>query len=145
MPRAIVTVHSDVEEGNDVFLTNRIVMADNTQLVQSDVNGNITVNVYPISGAGEGRVQTTSIFTKADISKTAVIFDTYQTTYWDGKDATGYNFLYQLQYDATGAAGPYLRGGHSYAVEFSCRADLATDFGTMRWKHILHVRPGLTV
>lgn len=147
MPRAIVTTHSNVYEGNDVFLTDRIIMADGTQLelADLDISDNITVAVYPMSGAGEGRVQGTSIFTKTDIDKNTggpgggqAIWDTYQTTYWDGRDNTGYNFVYQLQYDAAGSDGPRLRGGHNYRVEFSFRT---TNFGTVRWAHTLYIIP----
>lgn len=150
MPRSIVTVRSRVKEGNHVYLTNRIIMADGTQLVQSDVGSgsSIEVRVYDISGGGEGRRPDASIFTKTDIGVTtggpgggAAILDTYATTYWDGKDSTGYNFIYKLEWDSAGATGPYLRGGHTYLVEFRVDCDEGDTFGIVRWTHILDVEP----
>ena len=152
MPRNISVTRTSVVEGNDVVLTNRIVMADGTNFVLADVvSTTFSVRVFDLSGAGEGRTPNTAIYTDTAVNKTsggptggACIFDTLQTTYWDGEDGTGYNFAYQLKWDSTGSTGPYMRAGHTYSVQFEadCDAAGAPDFGIMRWKHILDVRPG---
>ncbi len=145
MPRATVTPRSQVTEGNDVFLTHRIVTADGTNLVQADLSGTITVRVFDKAQGGEGRDPNTAVFTKTDISKTtggpgggASVLDTLATTYWDGQDGTGYNFVYQLIYDTAASTGPYPRAGHVYLVQFEAAT---SSFGTVRWKTILDVSP----
>jgi hypothetical protein len=144
MPRAShVTVTQGLEEGSDVFLTNRLITPDGTQLVQADINGTVTVKVYDVSGGGAGRAPTTAIFTKTDIP-VSTVFDTYQTDgYWSGKDDTGYNFRYALLADESGATGPNMVGGHRYGVEFSANLDPSggTDFGKAVWRHVLVLRP----
>ena len=120
MPSRISVKRTTVSEGNDVVLSNRIVMADGTNLILADLAGDVfSVRVFDMSGAGEGRTPNTSIYSDTAINKTtggpeggACIFDTLQTTYWDGEDGTGYNFVYQLRWDSTGSSGPYLRAGH---------------------------------
>jgi hypothetical protein len=148
MPRATVTVHSSVQEGNDVFLLNRLVTADNTNLVQADVDGTtMSVRVFDLSsGAGVSGDPTTAVFSDTAVAITGVFFDTLQTDgYWDGKDSTGYNFRYMLSWDADNSGGPYLRGGHKYAVEFEADLASGTDFGVMRWRHVITIEDGLAL
>lgn len=153
MPRNIVVGVHDVTEGNDVILTNYLVAADGTPVVQGDVTGNLSVRVFDISGGGEGRDQDRSIFTDTAIAVATGglgasgghIEDTLETVYWDGKDQTGYNFVYALRWDSASSTGPYLRGGHRYKVEFEATLTGGTDFGVMRWFHILNVGTGAAV
>jgi len=141
MPSRIVVTKATVLEGSDAFLAARLLTADDTQLVTTDITGTISVYVYDISDGGQGRRPDQSIFTKTDIVVAGTVLNTYATTYWAGKDGTGYNFVYPLRYDAAGTTGPYLRGGHVYLIEFNADATAATDFGTMRWFFILTVTP----
>jgi hypothetical protein len=152
MPSKISVKRSTVVEGNDVFLTNLIVMADGTNLILGDLAGDtFEVRVFDVSGAGEGRTPNTSIYTDATVNKEsggpaggACIFDTLQTTYWDGAGGDGYNFVYQLRWDSASSTGPYLRAGHTYHVKFTmdCDSTGSADFGVVRWTHILDVMPG---
>lgn len=152
MPSNISVKRTTVSEGNDVVITNRVVMADGTYLILGDLAGDVfSVRVFDVSGSGEGRAPNTAIFTDTAVNKEtggpaggACIFDTLQTTYWDGADGTGYNFLYQLRWDAAGSTGPYLRAGHTYHVKFEadCDSTGTPDFGVVRWMHILDVQPG---
>jgi hypothetical protein len=134
-----------VVEGLDTFLSNRLITADGTQLVTGDVSGTISVRVYDLSAAGEGRDRDRSIFTKTDIALASGgpltgadhLVNTLETgTYWDGRDTIGMNFCYRLIWNAAGSTGPYLRGGHKYRVDFEVTT---TAFGVMRWTHILDV------
>ncbi len=151
MPSKISVKRSTIVEGTDVFLTNLIVMADGTNLVLGDIAGStFEVCVFDVSGAGEGRTPNTAIYTNTAVdfltggpNGNACVFDTLQTTYWDGAGGDGYNFVFQLRYDAAGTTGPYLRAGHTYHVKFTLGADSGSaDFGTLRWMHILDVMPG---
>lgn len=153
MPAKLTVIRASVQEGGSPILSGRILTADETPLVQGDIASNtVSLNVYDVSPGGEGRRAATAIFTKTDISTTAGgpggvacinSSTTYVTTYWNGKDGTGYNFAYRLIYDTSGATGPYLRGGHTYRCEFSASA--GSTFGTVQWHFILHVEPLLSV
>lgn len=147
----MTVVTSNVREGNDIVLTNRIVMADGDALQLVNLAGDISVRVFDMSAAGEGRTPNTAIFTKTDIDKHtggpddgACVFNTYQTKYWDGKGGTGYNFAYQIEWDSAGTTGPYLRAGHTYHVKFEFDGDNTgtDDFGIVRWMHVLKMAPG---
>jgi len=127
-------------------------MADGTPLLVGDIlDGSLAVRVFDVSGAGEGRTPNALIYSDTSIDKEsggptggACVFDTYQTTYWDGRDGTGYNFVYVLKWDSSGSTGPYLRAGHTYHVRFELDGDQtgAADFGVVRWSHILDIDPG---
>ena len=151
MPAKLTVIRAHVQEGGSPILTGRVLTADETPLQQGDISSNtIALSVYDVSSGGEGRRGATAIFTKTDISTTAggpgavaSISDTYATTYWNGRDGTGYNFAYRLIYDTSGATGPYLRGGHTYRCEFSASA--GSTFGTVQWHFILYVEPLISV
>ena len=146
MPSTIVIPRAQALEGSDVFIAHRLVKADGTNVTQADITSTISVRVFDRSGAGEGRAPDTPIYTDTTISKTtggpgggAAILDALATTYWDGQDSEGYNFIYRLQWDSSGSAGPYLRAGHRYYVAFE--ADVSGE-GTMRWAMHLTILPG---
>lgn len=141
MPSQLVVVRKTILEGHDAVLTARILTADDTALQQTDIESTITLNVYDVTAGGKGRRPDSAIFTKTDISTDSAVSNTYATTYWAGKDGTGYNFVYFLRHDTAGTTGPYLRGGHKYLVEFSADGTTGTDFGTIRWYFILQVEP----
>jgi len=151
MPSKLTMIRASVQEGGSPILAARVLTADETPLQQGDISANtVSLSVYDVSPGGQGRRPATAIFEKTDISTTAggpggiaCISDTYATTYWNGKDSTGYNFVYRLIYDATGATGPYLRGGHTYRCEFSC--DAGSTFGSVQWHFILYVEPLISV
>lgn len=140
MPSEVITGRVQIREGEDVFLTGRIVMADGTNLVQADVSSGelIALYVYDKSGAGEGRKPNTTVFSDTSIALSN-IFDSLQTDgYWDGLDSTGYNFRYQLQWDSAGSDGPYMRANHKYLAQFSVLTD---SFGKIRWAWEIQVLP----
>lgn len=141
MPSRIVVTRGSILEGSDAWLTARVLTADDTALVTGDITGTITVKVFDVTSGGEGRRPDQSIFTKTDIAVAGTVLNAYATTYWAGKDSTGYNFVYPLRYDTAGTTGPYLRGGHTYLVEFSMDTTAATDFGTTRIHFRLYVEP----
>lgn len=151
MPSRITVTKATILEGSDATLSARVLLSKNeTPLMTTDCDGDITLKVYDITAGGEGRRPDQAIFSKTDIDVLTggpagggAILDTYSTTYWAGKDGTGANFEYQLRYDTTGVTGPYLRGGHRYMCEFSVDASSGTDsdFGTIRWVFVLFVQP----
>lgn len=141
MPSKILVTKGSVLEGTDAWLSARVLTADDTALVTGDCASTMSVYVYDITDGGEGRRPDQAIFSKTDITTSTVLSDTYLTTYWAGKDGTGYNTVYQLQYDAAGTVGPYLRGAHTYLVEFVVDASTGTDFGNVRWHFMLYVEP----
>lgn len=152
MPRSIVVGKHTIAEGLDVFLSNRLVTADGTNLQIADASGDLSIRVYDLSAAADGRVRDRAIFekTNVDIDSSGpldtgkkVISNTLETgSYWDGRDSTGMNFCYQLRWDSSGAVGPHLRGGHKYRVDFELTT---TDFGVLRWTHFLDVQDSPSV
>jgi len=141
MPSRIVVTKANVLEGHDAVLTARLLTADDTPVQLSDVEATMSVYVYDVSDGGAGRRPDNAVFSKTDITTSSVISNSYATTYWAGKDGTGYNAVYFLRYDTAGTTGPYLRGGHKYMVEFAVDASTGTDFGIMHWYFLLTVDP----
>lgn len=127
-----------VLEGNDVWIVQRIVLPDGTNLVQSEISGsNVHVHVFDLS-LGQNSSRGEPVF-EEDVDKTTVVFDTLQTDgYWNGLDEEGYNFRYQLQYGAThdAATGPHMIGGRRYLVEFDANT---TSYGRIRFASVIQV------
>ncbi len=147
MPTGVYVPTGDALEGNDVWIVQRVVMADGTYLDTAGVDNDIIVKVYDLT-LRQNPSGMEPIWKKTDLSPgdgtTGPLFNTLQTDgYWDGLDEDGYNWRYQLQYDSAGSAGPNMIGGRRYLVEFE--ADVGgsstpdTDYGTVRWAAILQI------
>lgn len=140
MPSRIVVTRGTVLEGSDAWLSARVLTADDTPLLTTDCESTMSVYVYDITDGGQGRRPDQAIYSDTTLTTSSVVSNSYATTYWAGKDSTGYNTLYQLVYDSSGASGPYLRGGHRYLVEFYVDATTGS-FGPVRWYFDLTILP----
>jgi len=103
---------AEVFQGAPILLQNRLVTADQTQLLQSDFS---TWTLKVISG--------TTVTTVVDASNVKVnnFWDTYQTGNGWSRDGIGYNFQYTLTPGGfiNGASGEQYEGGKTYRLEFS--------------------------
>lgn len=150
MPARISVTKATILEGNDAVLSARIILVNDSALLTTDCDGDITLNVYDVTTGGEGRRPDQAVFTKTDIAVATggptgagAILDTYSSTYWAGKDGVGANFEYQLRFDSAGTTGPNLKGAHRYLCEFSVDAASGadTDYGVIRWFFVLYCEP----
>lgn len=137
---------TEVTEGNDIYLTARVRLADSTLVDSADfasaAGGDtvIEVRVFDMTkeslGTGSnGRQVLSDDITKTDIG--TYLFDTLQTDgYWNGVDDTGYNFRYRAK--ASGSAPVFAyEAGHRYQIEFALLTD---SQGKIRWAQQFYVR-----
>jgi hypothetical protein len=139
----------EVLEGNDWFLTYRIVRGDGTVVAQSDTSDStgtlaLTVKAYDLSS--QAAVAEQAVYTAtvnggaANIDKNVMALQT--DGFWGGIDSTGYNFFYRVPYTS------WMVGGNRYKIEFDLTLTSIADathgevpFGSVRWASIVYVKP----
>jgi len=111
----------EVLEGSDFWIAmaiavDRAVFTSPVLLTQGDISGSITLNVYgPYSSAA---IYTTTFLktSSQDGGVTQAIHAALVDSRWEGEDAIGHNFVYQVrQADLPGL----LKGGKTYTFDFS--------------------------
>ena len=136
-----------VTEGNDVWFVARVLRPDNVILSRDviDTTGSpnpdaLQIRIYDISrdslGTGANGRQVHSANLASDALDNNLLTATPSASltndgYWDGLDDTGYNFIYQLAFDAT-----KYEAGHRYMAEFAFET---SDYGTIRWAQAFYV------
>jgi len=156
MSDAVVNT-GEVIEGNDWFLTYRLVRADGVYVARDDIDADgaggtdwLTVKAYQLGTsaavAEEPAYSATVNNAAANIDNHLMIATDSGTLltdgFWGGVDDTGYNFFYRVPY------GAWMKGGNRYRIEF--KADLtaaATDsahgavsYGSVSWASIIYVK-----
>jgi hypothetical protein len=148
MADAVVNT-GEVMEGNDWFLTYRLVRADGTVVAQTDTSDDtgataLTVKAYTLNNqaavAEEPVYSATVAGGSANIDKN-VMASLKTDGFWGGVDSTGYNFFYRVPY------GTWMKGGNRYKIEFdltlisTASSDHgAVAFGSIRWASIIYVK-----
>lgn len=157
MPSSSFTTKGEVLEGNDWFLTYRLVRADGDLVSRSDITSTGTdeigtVKIYSLdsSGAASDEPANTVSIQAADVAQHIVISSATSAPltdgFWNGVDSTGYNFFYRVPY------GTWMKGGVRYRVEFSLVLEVTSgsgpgtvSLGTMRWASLVTVKSMVSI
>ena len=149
MADAVVNT-GDVIEGNDWFLTYRLVRADGAVIDQDDTSNDtsataLTVKAYELhslAAVAEEPVYTATVAGGPTNIDKNVMASLKTDGFWNGVDSTGYNFFYRVPY------GDWMQGGNRYKVEFDLTLTSQSDtdhgevsFGSVRWASIIYVKP----
>ena len=142
----------EVLEGNDWFLTYRLVRADGVYVTRTDVTAGddnwLTVTAYDLStkAAVSDRAAYTAAFS-GSVANFLPLNDVSESPltdgFWGGVDDTGYNFFYKVPY------GSWMEGGNRYRIEFNLVLNNATtdsahgsvSYGSVCWASIIYVKP----
>jgi len=158
MPSKSIVSTGEVMEGNDWFLTYRVLRADGVLVTRADVDADgaggtdwLSVKVYELgtsSAIADDAVFTDTVTnTAANIAKHLMLADTSGTLltdgFWNGVDSTGYNFFYRL------GSQSWMKGGNRYKIELDVGLTAATtdsahgsvSYGNVRWASIIYVKP----
>ena len=149
MANNTVVSTAEVLEGNDWFLTYRILRPDGAVLVPGDcsssagVSNVLTVNAYRLQGGASDEDKAIYTDTIPGNEMDKIIMASLQTDgWWGGVDSTGYNFFLKIPVGAT------FPGGQRYRMEFQLILTAQTDsahgtlgMGTVRWASVIYVKP----
>lgn len=157
MPSESIISTGEVVEGNDWFLTYRIVRPDGTVVSDADIaeeDAQLTVKVFlqdTQAAVADDPLVTTEVTganTKTNHIMIATASDALITDgFWNGVDSTGYNFFYKQVANSTDA--PWIKGGQRYRIEFTLTI-AATNAGSSKgnatwgnvcWASIIYVKP----
>tara|TARA_R110000824_G_scaffold295080_3_gene483461 strand:- start:212 stop:682 length:471 start_codon:yes stop_codon:yes gene_type:complete len=148
----IVTSTGEVPEGNDWFLTYRLVRADGVLVSDASVTATsadaLWVNAYGLDTqvAVQDKSLYTAVVTGSAAKASNIVIDTAAATlktdgFWGGVDSTGYNFFYKVPYATWMAPG-------RYRIEFALDITQASTagpsggltLGKMRWASHITVK-----
>ena len=158
MPSKSIVSTGEVMEGNDWFLTYRVLRADGVLVTRTDVTADaggganwLTINAYDLgtsAAVADDAVYTAAVTNvAANIAKHLMLANTSGTLltdgFWNGVDSTGYNFFYRVPY------ATWMKGGNRYKVELDVGLTAATtdsthgsvSYGNVRWASIIYVKP----
>ena len=158
MPSKSIVSTGEVMEGNDWFLTYRVLRADGVLVTRADVTADaggganlLTINAYDLgtsAAVADDAVYTATVTnTAANIAKHLMLANTSGTLltdgFWNGVDSTGYNFFYRVPY------ATWMKGGNRYKLELNIGLTAATtdsthgsvSYGSVRWASIIYVKP----
>ena len=148
---SVVTSTGEVPEGNDWFLTYRLVRADGVLVSDASVTATsaeaLWVNVYGLDT--QVAVQDKSLYTAAVTGTAAkannIVINTAATTlltdgFWGGVDSTGYNFFYQVPYATWMTPGRYRIEFALDITQASGAGPASVDLGKMRWATTVTVK-----
>ena len=153
MPSESIINTGEVIEGNDWFLTYRLVRADGVVVSQTDVEDHtsgddaLVVNVYELgtgAAVSDTAVYTATVVGGAEAIDKNVMASLKTDGFWNGVDSTGYNFFYRVP------SGTWMKGGNRYKIEFVLAltstlpgTDHGEDipFGDIAWASIIYVKP----
>lgn len=149
MANNTVVSTAEVLEGNDWFLTYRILRPDGAVLVPGDCSSSssvtnvLTVNIYRLQGGASDEDKAVYTDTIEGDNMNIVIMSSLKTDgWWGGVDSTGYNFFLKIPVGAT------FPGGQRYRIEFQLILTAVGDsahglvpMGTIRWASIIYVKP----
>ncbi len=149
----IVTSTGEVPEGNDWFLTYRLVRADGVLVSDASITAGsgsdaaLWVNIYGLDTqvAVQDKSLYSAIITKTDVKVDNIVINTAAATlltdgFWGGVDSTGYNFFYQVPYAAWMTPGRYRIEFALDITEASGAGPAAVDLGKMRWATTITVK-----
>ena len=158
MPSKSIVSTGEVMEGNDWFLTYRVLRADGVLVTRADVDADggggtnwLTINAYDLGTsaavADDAGYTATVTNSTANIAKYLMLANTSGTLltdgFWNGVDSTGYNFFYRVPY------ATWMKGGNRYKLELNIGLTAATtdsthgsvSYGSVRWASIIYVKP----
>ncbi|WP_291813863.1 hypothetical protein [Limnobacter sp.] len=148
-------IKAEVVEGNGVWLCSRVTLpsGDYVKLANIPTSGTVVevklIRQTPVGASHLPQTLTQLTGVSGQTNLINVVFDTLQTTYWDGFDDLGYNFAYFLNPTGTDVDGNTYRliGGNSYRVEILVQTNppptpggsAANTVGPIRWAIDLYV------
>ena len=158
MPSKSIVSTGEVMEGNDWFLTYRVLRADGVLVTRADVDADggggtnwLHIKVYDLgtsAAVADDAVSSVGVTnTAANIAKHLMLANTSGTLltdgFWNGVDSTGYNFFYRVPY------ATWMKGGNRYKLELNIGLTAATtdsthgsvSYGSVRWASIIYVKP----
>ena len=158
MPSKAIVSTGEVMEGNDWFLTYRVLRADGVLVTRADIDADggggtnwLTIKAYDLgtsAAVADAALLTATVTnTAANIAKHLMLANTSGTLltdgFWNGVDSTGYNFFYKL------SSQSWMKGGNRYKIEFDANLTAATtdsthgsvSYGSVRWASIIYVKP----
>ena len=158
MPSKSIVSTGEVMEGNDWFLTYRVLRADGVLVTRADIDadGGGGTNWLPLKAyalgtsaavADDAVYSATVTNTAANIALHLMLANTSGTLltdgFWNGVDSTGYNFFYRVPY------ATWMKGGNRYKVELDVDLTAATtdsthgsvSYGNVRWASVIYVKP----
>lgn len=123
----------NVREGEDVFFVERITRPDGTLHVPGDFPGGTPVALEIWDRTAEAA----PAYIPVPVALGGIVFTPALTDgYWEGRDSTGYNFIFRLP---TGAFP--LSGGRIYDVEFSLTGTFGGSAIVKRVLFVVNVQP----
>lgn len=142
-------IKTEIVEGNGVWLCSRVTLPSGDHVTTADLPTSGTVfevkviRQTPIGASHLPQTVTQLAGVSGQANVINVVFDTLQTTYWDGFDDLGYNVAYFLNPTGTDTDGNTWRliGGNTYRIELLLQtnpapapgAAAANTVGPIRW------------
>lgn len=96
-------IQSEVWESENIWTRAQIYTDTGAALQTSDVQA-VAVKVYQRAN-GATTFPATPVYQTSGIATSTVVFNTFQTSGWDGLDATGYNFAHVVTSSAFARTG----------------------------------------
>ena len=145
----------EVTEGNGFWICSRVTLPNGSYVQIKDLmtSGVVfqddLVRQTPIGASHLAQTITSVTGTSSQSGLGNTVFDTLQTTYWDGYDGIGYNVQYFVNPSgtATDSTSWRLIGGNDYRLEFLLQTKApptpagpdAATVGAIKWSVDVHV------